>query len=550
MPKGQYDRTSQRAPPSIPPIIDICQQIPDEVAAIRFLTSRGILTAPNETICRPCGHRGCRVKSKKTPKSLKCNVARCGKSQSLLHGTIFARSRMPLHQLLYLSAFWLFESPPAVVRNQLHCSAGTVFEYYRLFRRMVARVVALDDELIFGGACPGPTTTRAAGSGGGEDAAVSAWRERNANDLWGALLAVLRRLRYILGEFEERADRFPWRDVLFASVAARPGLPWKEEEEEGGNDREVSRRIEQPPHRMIDDGDTAAGAKLEGQQQRKKRRRECSKSKEMSHLQGQRQLSSLFTFGAAKPVKDPEGGNSSSKRPKKLQSIPSFMDICCMIPSEDKAIEFLIKEGVFTEPQDITCSHCGYRGFRAKSKRTPKSIKCNRCSKGASLMKGTFFEGTRAPLHQALYIALFWLSLSPASTVIAQLRCSSATVTDLSDRLRRLAGRHLEAQRQATGSVGPLDEKDAARLKPYIPRFARRGLRDDHVRAAAWREANEGGLWEAFLAALRTVKCDDGVRGVEVGDLPWVDGVNGKACCNYHLKLHLQQQKQQGRLHD
>lgn len=239
----------------------------------------------------------------------------------------------------------------------------------------------------------------------------------------------------------------------------------------------------------------------------------------------------------------PEELDSPRKRPKRLQSIPSFMDIVQLIPTEERAIEFLSLNGVFPRPKDVVCTHCGYEGFRLKGKKTPKSIKCNRCSKGSSLMRGTFFDGTRAPLQQVLYMAVFWLSLSPASTAVAQLRCSSATVTEVSDKFRRLIGRYMKMQQRQAGATEPRhDEEDEDRLKPHIPKFARKDRWDEHVRAAAWREANVDNLWSAFLVAMRTVK--DDIAGAEIGNAPWMDEASGKACCKYHLKEHARRRRE------
>ena len=146
MPKGKYDRsqTKKHLIASIPSIKDACQQFPNEESAIVFLVSHGILAKPEDTDCMSCGYHGCRRKSKATPKSLKCNKKNCGKSQSLLLNTIFANSKMPLHQILYIAVFFLFNSPAATVVSQLHCSTRTVNDFYQLFRQMIRKVCEAD----------------------------------------------------------------------------------------------------------------------------------------------------------------------------------------------------------------------------------------------------------------------------------------------------------------------------------------------------------------------------------------------------------------------
>ena len=183
MPKGQYDRRRERPPTSIPSIIEICQQIPDETTAIDFLTSHAILPHPKNVSCISCGYKGTRAKSKSTPKSLKCNKNICGKSQSLLQNTIYAKSRLALHKMIYLSIFWLFQSPTNIVKAQIHCSAKTVSDFYKLFNAMVCKRIELDSAND--------------GLGGVEDElGVILWREKHIHTLWPSFLEAVKRLRY------------------------------------------------------------------------------------------------------------------------------------------------------------------------------------------------------------------------------------------------------------------------------------------------------------------------------------------------------------------
>jgi len=472
-------------------------------------------------VCNACGYKGCRVKTKKTPKSLKCNKSNCGKGQSLLRGTIFAKSRMPLHQLLYISVFWLFESPTKIAKTQISCSAKTVSDFFKVFRQMIMKIVLLDNELV-----PGTMNTI------DEGMAVSMWRRRNATNLWGAFVEALK---------DSVAPYCPVVDVGIGS----PG------EEQKISEYFPRQQFGQPCHGTanVDDDAAAVAASVwteaQQEQQKKPKKGQQQKAKQPKQPQGQKRPHSLLTFGEVMNdgihQPQPKKQNADGKRPKRNKSIPSFMDVCCKIPSEEKAIEFLTLEGIFTHPKDMTCSHCGYKGFRARGKKTLKSIKCNRCSKGSSLMKGTFFEGMKAPLQQVIYMAVFWLSFSPAATVIAQLRCSSATVTDISNKFRRLIKRYLEDM-QGGNSISHSVE-NVARLKQHIPKFARKELRDEHLCVAMWREMNRGNIWEAFLVVLQTVK------NVGAGNEPWVDTKNGKACCKYHQRLYEKEKQQPPKQH-
>ena len=235
------------------------------------------------------------------------------------------------------------------------------------------------------------------------------------------------------------------------------------------------------------------------------------------------------------------------KRAKKVHSIPSFMDIVSLIPCEEKAIEFLTSKGIFTPPKDVICSHCGYQGFRAKGKKTPKSLKCNRCNKCKSLMKGTFFEGSKAPLQQILYMAVFWLSLSSASTVITQLRCSSATVTEFSDKFRRVIQRYMLGPQQGGGSnlLYSQEAANIALLKPHMPKFSRKNQADEHFYAAVWRERNINTLWDSFLLVLKTMKDDTVLPSGGNDKEVWINEETGKACCKYHQRLHNQKKQEE-----
>ncbi len=149
-------------------------------------------------------------------------------------------------------------------------------------------------------------------------------------------------------------------------------------------------------------------------------------------------------------------------------------------------------------------------------------------------MKGTLFEKSRVPLHQALYMALFWLSMSSASTVIAQLGCSSATVTEFFGKFRAHAKRCLDASpNPAFENRDP--EQIEQQMKVHIPRYARKNEKahNDHFSAAMWRDLNVNNLWGAFVESLKTIRYshDSDSESKKVFVLE-----DGTACCKYHLK--------------
>lgn len=544
MPKGQYNRsqTKKNVAASIPSIKDACQQFPNEESAIAFLVSHGILTAAEETDCVACGYHGCRRKSKATPKSLKCNKKDCGKSQSLVVHTVFANSKMPLHQILYIAVFFLFQSPAATVVSQLHCSSRTVNDFYQLFRQMIRNVLEAD------GAFKAEEQTDApAAATSDEDAkkkqdeddlkALAIWRQINEGSMWEAFLGCLKRVTYDAKEgfkvVKEAAAPVDAKEVAAATAAVAaattaaaaaaaaasaagtggqesgepPALPPIENFMEAGNEDIIG----------------VAEAIIDINPNQKKRGGKRKAGEDASDDVVNRQFME-------------ESQEVDTKRQKASTSIPSFMDICCLVPDEASAITFLTGHGVFPNPKEVICAHCGYKGFRHKGKKTPKYIKCNRCSKGQSLMKGTLFEKSRVPLHQALYMALFWLSMSSASTVIQQLGCSSATVTEFFGKFRAHAKRCLDASpNPAIADRDP--EQIEQQMKVHIPRYARKNEKahNDHFSAAMWRDLHVNNLWDAFVQSLKTIKYNHEDETDKDNKKVWVKE-DGTSCCKYHGK--------------
>ena len=222
----------------------------------------------------------------------------------------------------------------------------------------------------------------------------------------------------------------------------------------------------------------------------------------------------------------------TKKQAKKTHSIPSFLELCCLVPTEEKAVEYLSSYSIFTLPKDTICTHCGYKGFRRKQKNNPKSLKCNRCSKGRSITRGTFFEHSKASLRTILYLAAHWLNETPRADTITQLKCSSATITEFHRNFRNVIKQSLDDNLRLAALTA--DKKAIV-----IPKGARRRELEEHCCVAFWKDVNREHLWESFLSALRICYPIDTVEGHSVeGDRVWVDGEKGAACCKYHLKKH------------
>ncbi|KAL3795928.1 hypothetical protein HJC23_002199 [Cyclotella cryptica] len=260
----------------------------------------------------------------------------------------------------------------------------------------------------------------------------------------------------------------------------------------------------------------------------------------ISHQTNQQQQSDGIQSCLAEDSIQVQDGHTQ-KRLKKKQSIPSFLDLCCLIPSDQKAIEYLASHGIFTLPKDTICTHCGYKGLRHKEKNRFKSLKCNRCNKGQSIVRGTFFEHTKASMRTILHLAAHWLHKMPRADTINQLKCSSATVTEFHRSFRKMVKQSMGEDLRVIALTA-----DKNSMSQEIPKGARRNELDEHYCVVLWREVNRENLWEAFLAALRSYTLSDSsIRGgsvsVELNNQVWVDGEKGTACCKYHLKQHLKE---------
>ena len=92
--------------------------------------------------------------------------------------------------------------------------------------------------------------------------------------------------------------------------------------------------------------------------------------------------------------------------------------------------------------------------------------------------------------------------MSSASTVIAQLGCSSATVTEFFGKFRAPAKKCLDASpNEGLGNRDP--EQIEQDMKVHIPRYKRK---NDKAHATMWRDLHVNNLWKAFIESLKTVK--------------------------------------------
>lgn len=496
-----------------------------------------------------------------------------------LRGTVFSGSKTPLHRILYICTFFLSLAPPSTVISQLHCSSYTASYWYSKLRKWIFRhkSAAFNGEEVR----KKHAFKRARKKDKMEHSAVALWRERNEQNLWDAFLNILKcRDDGIVDALDgERFERDGTYNEALQNVVTQPEAPpmhvlegniessnMNLEDEEidviSGAIESVQVRwnaltaADSDPMRQVFPEQMGVPRRNQaGQQQQSEanlpKKRLVSESlaivmkatrnanQHVCHQTNQQQSEGNQSCRGDEP--NEMQNKQKNKRRKKNQSIPSFLDLCCLIPSDEKAIEYLASHGVFTLPKDTICTHCGYNGFRHKQKKTPKSLKCNRCNKGQSITRGTFFEHTKASIRTILHLAAHWLHKIPRADTMSQLKCSSATITDFQRRFRKLVKQNMGEDLRVVALTA-----DKSTMSQEIPKGARRNELDEHYCVVLWREVNRENLWEAFLAALRSYHLwDSSARGgdvsIEDSDQVFVDRAKGTACCKYHLKQHLQQ---------
>ncbi|KAL7505419.1 hypothetical protein ACHAXN_003195 [Cyclotella atomus] len=549
MPKGIYPRNIPTPPTyswqrHLPELIE---SIPTEGDAISYLVRHGILHSPKDFTCNCCGYVGCRLKGKKNLKGLKCNRGSCGKSLSLIKDTIFAGTKTPIHQVLYIASFFLSLAPPSDVVSQLHCSSNTVSHWYSKLRKWISHCnqihvgeVAKKEHL----------SKRMRKKDVLEHGTVAVWRERNIEHLWDAFLDVIKcrgiDVAAALNEnvFGDQAandysnmqhDRMP------------PALPPAHDFELDPN----GMHLDTLGSEMLNGGAIESTQEWNGLsvQEPHQSHLQPSQSTKRSYQYETHQAHSTLEEGQHHEQTNDDRAFSQTaqsnnsqysptkKRAKTTRSIPSFLDVCRLVPTEEKAVEYLISRKIFTSPKDTICIHCGYTGFRRKEKQNPKSLKCNRCSKSQSIAKDTFFQNCKASYRTILQLAAHWLHKTPRIETMQQLKCSSATLTEFHRNFRKLIEKTMDDELRVMALTA---DKNA--MAPEIPKGARKDELEEHYCVVLWREVNWENLWDAFIVALCDYYPDAGESDGKVDSTEvWVDAEKGTACCKYNAKMNLKE---------
>lgn len=245
-----------------------------------------------------------------------------------------------------------------------------------------------------------------------EHEAVAVWRERNIESLWDAFISALKfHNPEVVGAFDTSFNDGDTDLTVLQNTPLHPLLPPMDSFVEDDGNMPTIEDVNREDAHIMNESMEMAQLKMSDetvddphpesvqmkmsdaimdhshQEHKEYRARHTAIKKRSASAQlsfGESQQSSQHGYQVHQSNEQSSDNHYelTQKRAKRKHSIPTFLDICRLVPTEEKAIEYLTFHGILTSPKDTVCCHCGYKGFRQKEKNIPKSLKCNRCSKG------------------------------------------------------------------------------------------------------------------------------------------------------------------------
>ena len=172
-----------------------------------------------------------------------------------------------------------------------------------------------------------------------------------------------------------------------------------------------------------------------------------------------REISSAMSQQPAQPAAQsgPGRGNydrTQKKAPIGVAPVPQLLDL--NLSTEEDAIIFLEENGIIPPIKDEKCPDCG-GPCGPKGGDRPRQVKCKAratCNKSFSRMRGTFFEGSKIPLHKILHLLIMCLLKMNKGQIMAQTGLGSQTVTDYMRYFRQLVSEGINAHKCVIGSKG------------------------------------------------------------------------------------------------
>lgn len=141
--------------------------------------------------------------------------------------------------------------------------------------------------------------------------------------------------------------------------------------------------------------------------------------------------------------------------------LPKLSDMSDIFFNEEKCIEFLIKENIFTKTR--ICPKC-QKNMKLEIKHMRFRCGKKSCRKNVSLRYDTFFEGHKLQCSQILLLAYLWLSKMPTKSIIEMSKCSSRTVCSFTDIFRNLISKSLECEDTIIGGEDIIVEVDETKI--------------------------------------------------------------------------------------
>ena len=89
---------------------------------------------------------------------------------------------------------------------------------------------------------------------------------------------------------------------------------------------------------------------------------------------------------------------------KSLGKMPSREDLSYLFDSETNSIKLLMENDIFKIERK--CIYCPYGNMVQNG----GSLRCQKCFKRCSYLKGTFFEQLKLPISKILELGYYWLN--------------------------------------------------------------------------------------------------------------------------------------------
>ena len=144
-----------------------------------------------------------------------------------------------------------------------------------------------------------------------------------------------------------------------------------------------------------------------------------------------------------------------------MQRTPSVFLLQSILFNDENAKKFLLENKVFYT--SLVCPGCDSI-MQNNTERWTFRCPAKRCRKEFSMMKHTFFYGSKLGPSKILYLAHLWLNCVRTTSAMGLTGHNSETVAAFYDHFRKLAADMLNADDQIIGGNGIVVEIDETKL--------------------------------------------------------------------------------------